>query len=138
MLQEAPRAVEPAPGPLRPRVLVVGDNRDAADSLGWLLDNFGAEVRISYDGAEALELIHTWHPRLVLLDVGMPGMNGLQVAAAVRAERDFDDVCLVALTGAGLDEDRERASAAGFDRHLLKPVDPGNLAALLAQLHPRR
>lgn len=133
MLQEASRAVDPSPSPQTHRVLAVDDNHDAADSLAWLLETLGAEVRVAYDGREALQLIRDWHPELVLLDVGMPGMDGLEVAAQVRANRDFDDVMLIALTGAGLDDDRERARNAGFDRHLLKPVDPDRLSEVLEQ-----
>jgi len=113
------------------RVLAVDDNRDAADSLGWLLRTLGAEAQVAYDGPTALQLICDWHPELVLLDVSMPGMDGLEVAKRVRSDPTLADVMLVALTGGGLEDDRRRSQEAGFDRHLVKPVDLGNLGEVL-------
>lgn len=138
MLQEALPGVDPTTSRRAARrVLAVDDNHDAADSLGWLLETLGAQVRVAYDGAEALRLIREWRPELVLLDVSMPGIDGLEVAAQVRADPGLDTVMLVALTGGGLDDDRRRSRQAGFDRHLLKPIDVDSLGAVLdeAQTH---
>ena len=116
------------------RVLVVDDNRDGADSLGLLLRFLGADVHVVYDGPAALAAIRTYRPAVVLLDIGMPGMDGHEVARLVRQEAELRGVVLVALTGWGQEEDRRRSRAAGFDHHLVKPVDAGALQALLATL----
>ena len=122
-----------APLPHR-RILVVDDNRDAADSLGMLLQVLGADVRIARDGAEALQAFTAYDPAVVLLDIGMPGMDGYEVARRIR--NDFPDrrAALVALTGWGQEEDRRRARDAGFDHHLIKPADVETLQVLLASL----
>ncbi|MCL4182984.1 MAG: response regulator, partial [Burkholderiaceae bacterium] len=97
------------------RILVVDDNRDAAESLALLLRIEGAEAIIEHDGAAALARIGHWPPSVVLLDIGMPGMDGLEAARRIRADRRFDEVMLVALTGWGQDMDRQRTREAGFD-----------------------
>jgi PAS domain S-box-containing protein len=112
------------------RVLVADDNRDAADSLQRLLALFGHEVRVAYDGASAVSVGSEFRPRVAILDIGMPGTNGYEVARALR-RRQGQEVTLVALTGWGQDADRRRASDAGFDHHLTKPVDPQTLNSLL-------
>jgi signal transduction histidine kinase len=119
----------------RRRVLVVDDNRDAADSLGLVLGSLGADVRIARDGREALELFDAYRPSAVLLDIGMPGMDGYEVARRIRERSESSPPPLmIALTGWGSEEDRRRAAAAGFDRHLVKPADLGTLQKLLASL----
>jgi PAS domain S-box-containing protein len=115
------------------RVLVVDDNRDAADSLGMLLRFLGADAQVVYGGAAALEAVRTYRPRLVLLDLGMPGMDGFEVAQRLRQEEGCQ-ITLIALTGWGQEEDRRRSQAAGFDYHLVKPVNPEALQALLSTL----
>jgi PAS domain S-box-containing protein len=115
------------------RVLVVDDNRDAADSLTLLLRLLGADVQVVYDGTAALEAIHTFRPRVVLLDLGMPGMDGYEVAQRLRQE-EGQGITLIALTGWGQEEDRRRSQAAGFDYHLVKPVNPEALQTLLSAL----
>ena len=132
-LEERGQAVE-AVG-LR-RVLVVDDNRDAADSLGMLLRFLGAEVMVVHDGPAALEAMKTYRPAVVLLDIGMPEMDGLEVARRIRAEAGARAVKLVALTGWGQREDRKRTAEAGFDHHLVKPADLGALQAILAPPEP--
>jgi CheY-like chemotaxis protein len=125
---------EPRAGGALParRVLVVDDNRDTAESLGELLSALGHEVRVAYDGAGALEVAASgFGPEVALLDLGLPGMDGYQLAGALR-ER-VPAVRLIAITGYGQDQDRARASAAGFDRHLVKPVD---LDALVRMIEP--
>lgn len=116
------------------RVLVVDDNRDAGDSLGMLLDVSGADVRLAYDGAAALSAIDEYRPSVVLLDLGMPGMDGYEVARRIRADQRHDDITLVAITGWDQQKDRQHTSEAGFDHHLVKPVNLETLAALLQQI----
>jgi CheY-like chemotaxis protein len=103
------------------RVLVVDDNRDAGDSLAMILDMLGAEVRVARGGAEALEMFAGFQPTVMLLDIGMPGMNGYDVARAIRSGYPGHPVTIVALTGWGQDEDRRRSAEAGFDHHLVSP-----------------
>ncbi|HEX5445981.1 MAG TPA: response regulator [Pirellulales bacterium] len=142
-----PLAVEPAaqwrvdgPGePLtldRRRILVVDDNRDAADTLAMLLKLLGADVQTVYDGASALEAMRAVRPAAVLLDLGMPAMDGYEVARRIRAEPELRDVFLIALTGWGQEDDRRRSQDAGFNVHLVKPVDHLALRTLLADLPP--
>jgi CheY-like chemotaxis protein len=129
------------PSVLAPRrVLVVDDNRDAAKSLGMLLKLLGADVQIVFSGPEALEAIAAQRPAVVLLDIGMPGMDGYEVARRIREQPELNDVTLIALTGWGQEEDRRRTHAAGFNHHLIKPADVGALETLLLSLEgqPRR
>lgn len=116
------------------RVLVVDDNRDAAESLGMLLELLGAEVQLVYSGRDALAAVETFHPAVVLMDIGMPDMNGHEVARRIRAQPELDDVTLIALTGWGQDGDRESSKHAGFDYHLIKPADFSALESLLVSL----
>jgi CheY-like chemotaxis protein len=117
--------------PARRRFLVVDDNRDAADSLAMLLRLQGAEVHVAYEGQAALDSARAARPDIVLLDLGMPGMDGFEIAARMRADLELGDALLVALTGWGQPEHRRATAEAGFDRHLVKPVDLGDLRALL-------
>jgi CheY-like chemotaxis protein len=116
------------------RILVVDDNRDAAESLGVLLEMLGAQVRVAYSGADALETLATYDPTVVLLDIGMPGMDGHEVARRIRAQPRFRDVTLIALTGWGQEEDYRRSRTVGFDHHLIKPADVDALQTLLDSL----
>jgi signal transduction histidine kinase/ActR/RegA family two-component response regulator len=115
------------------RVLVADDNRDAADSLQRILALYGHEVRVAYDGSAAVRLGEEFRPRVAILDIGMPGTNGYEVARELR-HRNGPRVTLVALTGWGQEADRRRATEAGFDHHLTKPVDPHALNDLLASV----
>ncbi|HEY7241608.1 MAG TPA: ATP-binding protein [Burkholderiales bacterium] len=117
------------------RILVVDDNRDAAESLGMILKFLGADVHIARDGAEAMKAVQAYGPAVVLLDIGMPGMDGYEVARQIRSHQRTHRPTLVALTGWGQEEDRRRACEAGFDHHLVKPADIAALQALLASLH---
>jgi two-component system CheB/CheR fusion protein len=128
----AAERAEPAPA-VPMKVLVVDDNRDAADSLSLLLGLEGHEARTAYSGAAALDLAREQRPDVILLDLGMPGMDGYEVARALRLDPEMAGTTLVALTGWGQDEDRKRSEAAGFDRHLTKPVAFDALRRLLAQ-----
>ena len=116
------------------RILVVDDNRDAAESLGMLLHLIGADVQVVFDGPAALQAMKTYSPTAVLLDIGMPGMDGQEVARRIRQDPAYDQVTLIALTGWGQESDRRRTLAAGFDYHLIKPADLDALQALLASL----
>jgi CheY-like chemotaxis protein len=121
--------------PLRARILVADDNPDAAQSLAFMLELEGHDVRTARDGIEAIEVAERFNPQLILLDIGMPRLDGYEVAREIRARPWGATVCLVALTGWGQEEDRRRAQEAGFDRHLVKPVDPATLNALIQILH---
>lgn len=116
------------------RVLVVDDNHDAGDSLAMILEMLGADVRVARGGSEALELFVAFQPGVILLDIGMPGMNGYDVARAIRSSYPGHPVAIVALTGWGQDEDRRRSAEAGFDHHLVKPAELDALQDLLASL----
>jgi len=113
------------------RVLVVDDNHDAADSLAMLLRLLGAEVRIVYGGLEALAALDEFRPSVVLLDIGMPDMDGHEVARRIRRRPEHAGVRLIAMTGWGQESDRRRSTEAGFDFHLIKPADMGALESLL-------
>ena len=115
------------------RVFVVDDNRDAADTLGMFLALEGYEVRVAYDGDEAIEEAHDFHPDVALLDIGLPGKDGYEIARTIRNERD-DDVMLIAVTGYASDDDVAKAREAGFDYHFSKPP---NLSALLQRIEKR-
>jgi PAS domain S-box-containing protein len=123
-----------APQLKRQRILVVDDNRDAADSLGMLLKVLGADVCIARDGVEALKTFSDYDPSVVLLDIGMPGMDGYEVARRIRDSFPERRTAIVAVTGWGQEEDRRRARDAGFDHHLIKPADVETLQGLLASL----
>jgi PAS domain S-box-containing protein len=114
------------------RVLVVDDNQDAAASMGMLLKFLGTDVQVVHDGATALASMDSYHPDVVLLDIGMPGMDGFEVARQVRQRPEFNNIMLIALTGWGQSEDRHRTQAAGFDYHLVKPADITALQSLLS------
>jgi two-component system, sensor histidine kinase len=114
------------------RVLVVDDNYDSAESIGMLVELWGHEVRTVFDGPSALAEAPVFRPDVVLLDIGLPGIDGYEVARRLRSERGLASVLLVAMTGYGQESDRQLSSAAGFDRHLVKPVDLKSLQALLA------
>jgi signal transduction histidine kinase/ActR/RegA family two-component response regulator len=118
------------------RVLVVDDNRDAADTTALAMESFGAEARVVYDGPAALALLEHWLPDVILLDLGMPGMDGHEVAAVLRQSPRYAKVCLVALTGWGQPRDLERTRAEGFDNHLVKPASADALRALLPPAVP--
>jgi signal transduction histidine kinase/ActR/RegA family two-component response regulator len=130
-------ALEPEnSGVTQRRVLIVDDNRDAGESLGMLLSMQGCSVKVAIDGLEALAALESFAPEVVLLDIGMPGMDGYEVARRMRARPAGRAALLVALTGWGQPEDKRRSAEAGFDDHLTKPVDPGVLATVLNMQRP--
>jgi CheY-like chemotaxis protein len=119
------------------RILVVDDNRDSADSLAVLLRLVGHDVRTVHDGRQALVVASAYRPELVLLDIGLPGMDGFAVARQMRLQPELNGVVLVALTGYGSDEDRHLAEEAGFDHHMVKPIHFETLNDLLAALEAK-
>jgi signal transduction histidine kinase/ActR/RegA family two-component response regulator len=127
------RPVDQTSAGLTPRrVMVVDDNRDVAESMGMLLKLLGADVHVVYSGAEALQALDAYRPSVVLMDIGMPGIDGLEVARRIRQQPQFADLKLISLTGWGQEEDRLRSQSAGFDYHLVKPVSVNTLETLLA------
>ena len=129
---EQPRARTPSC-----RILVADDNRDAAESMSMVLRLMGNEVRTVHDGLQAVEEAAAFRPDVVLLDIGMPHLNGYDAARRIRGERWGKSTLIVAMTGWGQDEDKRRAAEAGFDRHFTKPVDPGDIEKLIAGLRTR-
>jgi CheY-like chemotaxis protein len=136
--------VEPRPEMPRPgappatarRILVVDDNKDSAQSLATLLRITGHETRTAYDGLAAMEAAQEFRPELALLDIGLPGLDGFEVCRRIREQPWGKSATLVALTGWSQDEDRRRSQDAGFDHHLVKPVDYGALMTLLGEPRP--
>jgi CheY-like chemotaxis protein len=120
------------------RILVVDDNRDSAQSLGFLLEHSGHAVRLAHDGQEALQAAGDFRPDLAFLDIGLPKLDGYELARAIRSEPWGEGIVLFALTGWGHEDDRQRARAAGFNGHLIKPIDPDRIEILVAEhLDPR-
>ena len=126
---EATRRITPLP---QRRILIVDDSRDGGESLAMLLRVLGADVALAHSGRQALECVNTFRPDVVLLDIGMPGMDGYEVARRIRANPANRRMQLIALTGWGQDEDRQRSAAAGFNHHLVKPADVDQLRQLLS------
>ncbi len=125
-------------GSAQHRILVVDDNEDAAVSTTMLLEAMGNEVRTAYDGAEAIGIAADFRPQVILLDLGMPKLNGYEAARRLRQEPWGQDMVLIALTGWGQEQDRQRTTDAGFDYHLVKPVDPSALRTLLSEIGESR
>jgi CheY-like chemotaxis protein/two-component sensor histidine kinase len=128
---EEPEAagVDPARAPRR--IVIADDSRDGAESLAMLLALAGHEVRVANDGASALQLLREYRPDVALLDIGMPGMNGYEIARALASEPWRDSLLLITITGWGQEEDRRRALDAGFDVHLTKPISPDYVRAVV-------
>jgi len=127
---ERPEGEGAAPAPPL-RVLVVDDNRDSADSLGMLFRLVGHEIRTAHDGLEAIAAADEFRPDAILLDIGLPKLDGYEVARQIRRLDWGRKTTLIAVTGWGQAEDRERSEEVGFDHHLVKPVDPSALLDLL-------
>jgi PAS domain S-box-containing protein len=134
------RKETPQPRIAARKILIVDDNADAADTLAMLLALEGHDTTVAYESDAALKIAASFRPDIVLLDIGLPGMNGFEVARAMRAMPEMQGAYLIALTGYGKSEDQQRTKAAGFDDHLVKPVEPPTLmqALLGAQTAARR
>jgi CheY-like chemotaxis protein len=147
LIVRLPRAAEPvheasAPGPRLQagagfRVMVVDDNRDSAETMAMLLELLGHEIRVAHDGLQALELAEQFRPHALLLDIGMPRLNGYEVCSRLRKQLWGRDMLLIAVTGWGQETDQRRSREAGFDAHLVKPVEPLALQDALARLAGR-
>jgi len=120
------------------RVLLVEDNADSAEALALLLRMLGNEVEVASDGISGLRAVETNRHEIVLLDIGLPEMNGYDVARRIREQPWGERIALIALTGWGQDEDRRLAKEAGFDHHLVKPVDPQVLMPLFEKLRAKK
>lgn len=121
------------------QILVVDDNSDAATTVVWLLESMGyPNCSVAHDGPQALELARELQPDVILLDLGLPGMNGYEVCRELRRNPMFADTLLIALTGWGEERNREMAYFAGFNHHFVKPLKPDDLAGLLAKLPARK
>ena len=129
--QPAPENLEAAPGR---RILIVDDNRDSADSLAMLLEITGNQTYMAHDGEEAIEAIEQYRPEVVLLDIGLPKLTGHEVCRWVRGKSWGKDIVVIALTGWGQEDDRRKSEEAGFNGHLVKPVDYDKLLELLSTL----
>jgi CheY-like chemotaxis protein/two-component sensor histidine kinase len=127
------RPAAPLPAFAERRILVVDDNRDAADTLAMLLETLGATVEVAHGGQMALDVFDRFRPDTVLLDIGMPEIDGYEVARRIRLLPGREDVMLVALTGWGQDQDYRQSRTAGFDHHLVKPPDIDELRDVLAR-----
>jgi CheY-like chemotaxis protein len=117
---------------VRRRILVVDDNIDSAESMAMMLELSGHDVAIAHDGLRGIELAKEFQPDVALLDIGMPKLDGYQAARSIRQESWGKGMMLVALTGWGQQEDKRRSREAGFDAHLVKPIDFGALEELVA------
>ena len=119
--------------PVSKRVLVVDDNADAAEMLAIVLRAAGHQVEVAFSGPSGIAVARTQKPHVIFLDVAMPKMDGLKVARQLREQRETQDSLIVAVTGFGREEDRERSTQAGFDHHLVKPVETKQILELLGQ-----
>jgi CheY-like chemotaxis protein len=118
------------------RILIADDNADSAESMGMLLRLMGNDVRIASDGLEAVEQAAIFQPDIVLLDIGMPRLDGYEAARRIRKQAWSHDALLVAVTGWGPSDDSAEATAAGFDRRFTKPLDPAELRRLVTESRP--
>jgi CheY-like chemotaxis protein len=139
------RAANPARGPAALpaagrglRILVVDDNVDAANTLAELLRIKGHEVRVAYEGLSAVEGATSFRPQVAILDLGLPGLNGYEVAQRLEEELLDDAPLLIAVSGYGREEDLRRSSESGFDHHFVKPVEVATLLRVLAEVAPQR
>ena len=115
------------------RILIVDDNRDSADSLSEMLKTMGSDTRTAYDGRQGVDMAGEYRPDVILLDIGLPELNGYEACRLIRDQPNGKGVVLIAVTGWGQDEDRRRSREAGFDHHLVKPVDPQALMKMVAE-----
>ena len=128
----AKRSEQQTPSGPRRKILVIDDNVDAATTVAKLLTVWGHDVQVAFDGNAALAMVRSFRPEIMLLDIGLPGMSGYEVAKQIRSDASFEKMKIAALTGYGQSEDRERSFAVGCDFHVTKPLDPDILAALVS------
>lgn len=126
--------VTPAAAPRRVKILVVDDNHDSALSMAMMLQIMGHDTRTAHDGESAVSTAETFLPEVVLLDIGLPKLNGYEVAQRIREKDWGHSIFLIAVTGWGQDEDHQRSSEVGLNLHMVKPVEPAALEKLLAAL----
>jgi two-component system CheB/CheR fusion protein len=136
-----PLAEPPAESPVQPvlaprswRVLIVEDNRDAADTLRAGAELQGYDVRVAYDGNTCLDIARDFRPQVVLCDIGLPGIDGYEVARRLRSDPELRDLRIIAVSGYAAPHDKARAVAAGFDRHVAKPLKMDHLETILSEL----
>ncbi len=135
MTEPLPAPSDPNSGPLRRfRILVVDDNHDSALSLAMVLTMMGHETRTAHDGEAAVTTAESFLPEVILLDIGLPKLNGYEVAQQIRQHPWGEEMFLIAVTGWGQDEDRRRSADAGLNLHMVKPVTPAALESVLADL----
>jgi CheY-like chemotaxis protein/anti-sigma regulatory factor (Ser/Thr protein kinase) len=132
--EEARAPAASAAAPDGARVLIVDDNQDSADMIAELITSLGHETRIAHDGPAALAVVQTFRPDVALLDIGLPVMDGYELGRRLKSDAGLPGIRLVAVTGYGQPRDREASAGAGFDAHLVKPVNLDELTGLLAQL----
>jgi two-component system CheB/CheR fusion protein len=137
----APPTALPKPEPIKEkatpkRILVVDDNHDQAHTLGMLLKLMGHEVRLAHDGPSGLAEAREFAPEVALVDIGLPGMSGYEVARHIRQDEKLRHILLMAQTGWGQEEDRQRSREAGFDHHIVKPIDMQSLQEIIRQGRP--
>ncbi len=137
MVENSPPTTD-SPSLSRLRVLVVDDNIDAAETLAMLVDSLGNEVRVAQSGAGALAETENWHPHVCLLDIGLPDMDGYELASKLNRRPQTADAVLIAVTGYGLPQDKDKALAAGFDHHFVKPLDVNRLFTLFGAMASHR
>jgi CheY-like chemotaxis protein len=126
------------PAPHRFRILVVDDNHDSALSLAMMLSIMGHETRTAHDGESAVSTAESFLPDVILLDIGLPKLNGYEVASRIRENTWGQSMFLIAVTGWGQEEDRQRSSEVGLNVHMVKPVEPAALERLLSELHNKQ
>jgi signal transduction histidine kinase len=135
---EASRTPAPSVAPRVPlRILIVDDNVDAADSVAWLMRQQAHEVRTAHDGRSALEMANDFRPQVIVLDLGLPELDGYEVSRRLRATPDTREALIIAVSGYGQDEDRRRSTQAGFDYHFIKPVNFETLLGVIREAHDR-
>ncbi|HET9653012.1 MAG TPA: ATP-binding protein, partial [Usitatibacter sp.] len=131
-------APKPAHDPGSRRVLIVDDNVDAAETLSMMLEILGQDTRKAHDGNAAIEAAADYRPEIIFMDIGLPGLSGHEAAARIRNDLGMSQVYMVALSGYGTEDDRRKSISAGFDTHLVKPLDPSMLPGILAAVDKRR
>jgi CheY-like chemotaxis protein len=133
-VNESATTWQPGDARMKRRVLIVDDNREMAETAAALLIACGHDVRTAYDGLSAVATAGEYHPNVVLLDIGLPGMSGYEVARQLRVSEQWHSMLLVAVTGYGQDADRQRAREAGFDHYVVKPLEPATLEKIVESI----